>query len=149
MYGDLTHGFYLASGVRMLAVLLFGWLGALGIVCGWIFSHWLGGERTLLECLLIGILSGGTAYAALRLWQWYFRVNNGLEFLTVRLLLLLVVINAFFSAIVRFAYLRVAEGEAPFLWVFSLGFVGDILGGLAILYLFKMVLHLYRSYRAF
>lgn len=146
MYGDLTQGFYWASGVRLLAVLLFGWLGALGIVCGWVFCYWLGGERTLLDCVLIGVLSGGAAYAALRLWQRCFQVDDGFELLTVRLLLFLVAISACISSFVRLAYLSVTEPELPLAWVFSLGFVGDILGCLAVLYLFKLTLHLYRSY---
>ena len=66
--------------------------------------------------------------------------------MTVRLHLFLVVITACITSFVRFTYLEVTELEIPFVWVFSIRFVGDILGCLAVLYLFKLTLHLYRDY---
>ena len=51
VHHDLAHIIYLPAGIRLLAVLLFGWLGIFGILIGWIFCYFFAHEKTLLECI--------------------------------------------------------------------------------------------------
>ena len=136
-YDDLTRLVYLPAGIRLLAVAIYGWIGILGIMLGWVFCHLYGEERTLLECIFLGLLSGATAYVSLRIWQWYYKINNSLGGLTSRLAISLVMISALISALVRFAYLHSVDPLTPFLSVFLIGLCGDILGSFVVLYVIK------------
>jgi len=145
-YDDLAQAIYLPSGVRILAVLLFGLLGIAGIVLGWVLCHFLAGERTFFECLYLGILSGGTAYLSLQVWQWYFRIDDCYTALSAYLLVSLVLVSAFIAAVVRCILIFLSDAETSFLSVFSIGFIGDTIGAFLILYLFKLGLFLRRAF---
>jgi hypothetical protein len=144
-YDDLLQAVYLPSGVRILAVLLFGSLGVAGIVLGWILCHLLAGERTFFECFYLGVLFGGTAYLSLQVWQWYFQIDDSYSALSARLLISLVLVSAVITAMARFILIFLSDTEASFLSVFSIGFVGDTIGAFLVLYLFKLGLFLRRT----
>ena len=130
----------------MLAVLLFGPLCVLGIVLGWVFCHLLGGERTLIECLYLGVLSGITAFLSLQWWQWYFRVDDAYSALSARLLISLVLVSSFIATVIRFMVFYLSDPETPFLSVFLIGFVGDVIGTFLVLYLLRISLMLRRAF---
>ena len=136
-FDDLTQLIYLPAGVRLIAVAAFGWFGAAGIVLGWILCHLLGDEKTLLECLFLGIISGITAIASLHIWQILFRVDDVLSQLNLKSLLTLVLVSSFISAIIRFLYIAKWDPTVQFLPIFSIGLIGDISGSLIILYSLK------------
>lgn len=141
---DLIQVPSLTAGIKLLAVLLFGVRGAIGIFCGWVFCYLLANERTLLECFLIGLLSATVTYSGFRLWQWFFQINGSYQFLTARLLTYLILISASLTALMRYAFLAITTEGAPFLKVFSISFVGDVAGAFCLLYLIKVFLHLFR-----
>ena len=146
---DLTHLIYLPAGIRLLAVAIYGWLGIVGIILGWVFCHLLSDEKTFLESLMLGFISGLTAYTAFRVWQVWFKINNALEGLNSRLAIFLVLISAGLSAVVRYLYLNSIDPLTPFLPVFLVGLIGDILGAFAVLYLIKGLLYITRRYRTY
>jgi hypothetical protein len=135
----LTQWIYLPSGIRLVAVVIFGWLGAAGIFFGWIFCHVFNNEKTLYECMFIGVISGLTALISLRIWRLAFGVNEVLVQLNLRLLVSLVIVSAFISALVRFAYIFSVDSKASLLEIFTVGFIGDILGSFIVLYLIKLI----------
>lgn len=137
---SLTQWIYLPTGIRLLAVVIFGWLGVIGIVLGWIFCHIFGNEKTLYECIFIGVISGLTALSALRIWQIAFNVDQLLSQFNLRLLISLVMVCSFISALVRFAYIYSTDSSASFLNIFTIGFVGDVLGSFIVLYCIKLML---------
>jgi hypothetical protein len=143
---DLTHFIYLPAGIRLLAVAIYGWIGILGIMLGWFFCHIFAGEKTLLQGLCLGFVSGCTAYISLRVWQQFFRINNAFQGLTSQLAIYLVLISAVISALVRYFYLNHFDSLTPFLEVFLIGLTGDILGSFIILYCIKGILYLKRLF---
>jgi hypothetical protein len=139
---DLTHLIYLPAGIRLLGVAIYGRLGILGITFGWYLCHVFGDEKMLLESLLLGVISGFTAYLSLQIWQKYFHITDNFKGLTSRLAIFLVLISAVISAFVRYLYLYSLDPLTPFISVFLVGLTGDILGALIVLYLVKIIIRL-------
>ena len=143
-YDDLTRIIYLPAGIRLLAVAIYSWIGILGIMLGWVFCYLHGEERTLLESLNLGLVSGATAYASFLVWRWYYKINSALEGLTSKLAISLVLISAVISAFIRYVYLNSVDPITPFLTVFMIGFCGDILGSFIVLYAMKGGIYVFR-----
>lgn len=142
---DLTHIIYFPAGIRLLAVLLFGWLGIFGILIGWIFCYFFAYEKSLLECIFLGLISGFTAYVSLLTWQFIYQINHSLNEMTAMQLLNLVFISSGISALIRFLYIYAQDQSIYFTTIFSVGLIGDILGTLILLYLIKLVLYGFKN----
>ena len=142
---DLAHVVYFPSGIRLLAVMLFGWLGIVGILIGWIFCYVFAHEKTLLECILLGLLSGFTAYFSYQVWRYFYQIDKTLLEITGKQLFALVFISSGISAFVRFLYIYTQDQDTSFVSIFSVGLVGDILGALFSLYLIKLILYCFRN----
>ncbi|MBU3587829.1 hypothetical protein ICN30_08280 [Polynucleobacter sp. 31A-FELB] len=145
-FDDLTQFVYLPSGIRLLAVAIFGWLGALGITLGWIFCHVVGGEKTFLECLFIGLISGATAMASWQIWQSFLKIEVDLDNLTLKYLLYLVSISSLVGAVVRYLYIASVDPLAQFWPILTIGLVGDVTGALIVLYLIKAIAWIWNSF---
>jgi hypothetical protein len=139
---DLTHLVYLPAGIRLLAVAIYGRLGILGILFGWFLCYFFEDNKTLLESLCLGLISGLTAYLALQIWQKIFQIKDNLNGLTSRLAIFLVLISAVFSAFIRYLYLYSIDPLTPFGAVFLVGLTGDILGAFIVLYFIKLMIYL-------
>lgn len=139
---DLTHLVYLPAGIRLLAVAIYGRLGIVGILFGWFLCYFFEDDKTLLESLCLGLISGLTAYLALQIWQKLFQIKESLDGLTSRLAIILVLISAVFSAFIRYLYLYSIDPLTPFGAVFLVGFTGDILGAFIVLYFIKLIIYL-------
>jgi hypothetical protein len=133
-YDDLTQFIYLPAGVRLLAVAIFGWFGAVGILWGWILCYLLVGEKSLMECFFLGITSGVTAIASLHIWQIVFRVDDAFSQINAKNLLSLITLSALISAFVRYAYILGGDPTADFIAIFSIGLIGDISGSIIVIY---------------
>ena len=145
-YDEFTHLFYLPAGIRLLAVAIYGWIGILGIMLGWVFCHIFGGEKTLSECLYYGFISGFTVYISMLIWQRHYRINDNFEGITSLLAVYLVFICALISSLIRYIYLASIDPLTSFIMVFAIGFVGDILGSFFVLYAIKGGLYFYRQF---
>jgi len=142
----LTRLVYLPAGIRLIAVVIYRWIGFLGIVLGSVFSSIFSGENLLFESLALGLISGVTAYTALLVWQWHYRIGKNLEGLTLRLTIALVLISATISSCIRYFILVINDPLTPFLSVFLIGFTGDVLGCFIVLYVIKGGWYLYKRH---
>ena len=145
-YDEFTHLINLPVGISILAITIFGWIAILGIMLGWIFCHFFGGEYTLLECLYLGIIYGFTTFISVLVWQSYFHINNAFEGLTSRLLTYLALIFAFISTFFRSIYIDSINPEASFALLFLTSFVGDLVGIFFVFYTIKGGMYLYRQF---
>jgi hypothetical protein len=139
---DLTHIVYLPAGIRLLAVAIYGRLGIIGILFGWFLCYFFEDDKTILESLCLGLISGVTAYLALKIWHKFFHIKNDLEGLTSRLAIFLVIVSAIFSTSVRYLYLYSIDPLTPFGPIFLVGLTGDILGAFIVLYFIKLTIYL-------
>jgi hypothetical protein len=145
-YEELTRLVSLPAGIRLIAVVIYRWIGFLGIVLGSVFSSIFSGENLLFESLVLGLISGVTAYTALLVWQWHYRIGKNLEGLTLRLIIALVLISATISSCIRYLSLVSNDPLTSFLSVFLIGFTGDVLGCFIVLYVIKGGLYLFKRY---
>ena len=141
-----AHLIYLPAGIRLLAVAIYGWIGVVGIIFGWVLCYVFGGEKTLFEAIFYGSISGFAAYLSLFLWQCQFQINNSLDSITSRFAIYLVLISAFISTLIRYAYLFSIDPLISFFPVFTIGLIGDIVGCFIVLYMIKGGLYLYRQF---
>lgn len=142
----MTRLVCLPAGIRLIAVAIYRWTGVLGITLGWFFCNVFSVEKTLFESLVLGLISGVTAYTALLVWQWLYRIGKNLEGLTLRLTIALVLISAVISSYIRYVILVASDPLTPFLPVFLIGFTGDVLGCFIVLYAIKGGLYLLKQY---
>lgn len=140
VHNHLTMLIYLPAGIRLLAVAVFGWVGILGILLGWFLCYLLMGEQTFLESVVLGLLSGVTAFFSLRVWKWYYAIDNAFEKITLHLVISLVLVSALISALVRYFYFEMQNAETIFTDIFVIGLTGDLLGSFAVLYSIKLAL---------
>jgi len=145
-YDEFTHLINLSVGIGILAIAIYGWIGIIGIILGWIFCHIFGGEYTLLECLYFGFIHGFTTYISVLVWQWYFRINNAFEGLTSRLLVYLALIFAVISTFFRSLCIGSIDPIESFPLIFFIGIVGDLFGSFLVFYAVKGCLSLYREF---
>ena len=101
-------------------------------------------EKSLLECIFLGLASGLTAWLPLFVWRHYYRIPQNLVSLDLEKLLSLVLISSIISSITRCLVLWVITDETHFVLIFSAGFIGDMLGILCILYVAKFILYHFR-----
>ena len=95
---------------------------------------------------MLGLISGVTAYTALLVWQWHYRIGKNLEGLTLRLIIALVLISATISSCIRYLSLVSNDPLTSFLSVFLIAFTGDVLGCFIVLYVIKGGLYLFKRY---
>jgi len=65
-------------------------------------------------------------------------IDEVLDGLTSRLLVALVIISSAISALARFGYLYFMDNQTSFIAIYSIGFMGDVLGAFMCLYLVKL-----------
>lgn len=136
-----AHWVYLPSGVRLTAVLVFGWWGALGVILGSIgvsYELIIGGN--LINPVVAGVISGLSPLLARRLSEDFLGLKENLDSLTPALLLKTAAAFALLSAVLHQLW-YVAQGHTPnFMSSTAVMAIGDLTGSLIVLYLAKFAL---------
>ncbi|WP_460900134.1 hypothetical protein [Paraburkholderia jirisanensis] len=134
---------YLPAGVRLLATLLLGADGALGLLlaswlvdCCYFFPH------DLLRAFTGGILSTAAPYAVYRLARERYGLEASLRNLTAKRLLALALAYAFANALLHYLWFALRGGMHHLTLRFVAILVGDLSGTLLVLYALKIALAL-------
>ena len=141
-YSEQVSWIFLPAALRMIAVLLAGWVGALGIFLGSLATCiYLLGLNDPDYILIVGGISALAPTAALLLCARFWGTQLNLAGLSATHLLLLSTVSAGFTAVMHnayFVFLGTVDAVAS-----STGamFVGDLIGTLIVLYGAKWVLH--------
>ena len=134
---------FLPAVIRMLAVMLFGCVGALGIFVGSLCTGW----YSMVEPNFIGLLtlagfSALAPLAAFLLCSRCFSFRHDLQGLGAAPLICLSLLSAAFTAGIHNLHFS-AVGHVEHFWAgFVPMFVGDVLGTFAMLYLAKLLVNL-------
>ena len=137
-----VNWFYLPAGLRVLFVLVAGIYGAVGIFAATIVIDLMHmQDLTGILLLLTALSSGFGAWVALWLLRWRGVIAEGLQGLTATGLLqfacVYAVFNALFHQVTWWVFKR--EGSLLTVDIWPM-FVGDLLGALAFLYGWKLLL---------
>ena len=125
---------FLPAALRMLAVVLFGWPGVLGLFLGALFTNQLFGEVSPVAAVTVSALSALGPWLAFRTCTQWLNLPNDLAGLKPRHLLMLSAVGAFFISLPHSIFFYVS-GISPKLWSDLIPmFIGDLVGTLSVLY---------------
>jgi hypothetical protein len=139
---------YLPAAIRLLAILVFGLRGAIGLFVGGLVTMTLSSEAPVERVLAVAALSALAPMIAVTLALNCLKLERDLGGITPRQLLALVVASAAVSVCLHNLYYWSADLHDDLfsgLWPM---FVGDVLGTLLVLYALRGVLHLHARLRA-
>lgn len=142
MVSDQVSWIFLPAAIRMLAVVLFGWAGVLGLFLGALFTNQLFGEVPFITAMTMSVLSSLGPWLAYRTCIQWFNLPDDLAGLKPRHLLILSAVGAFFICVPHCIFFYVS-GISTSLWHDLIPmFTGDLVGTLVVLYAASWLLKL-------
>jgi hypothetical protein len=134
---DFQYSIYWLSAIRLLFVVLFGWLGALGLFIGYFTGGIFIREFSVETALALGLISALTPLLAFSLWKRLTGLSSNFKNVKLGALLLLVVLHSAFTAAARaiYFYITAIDTNATFFWV---DFLANLVGAILFLYLLKL-----------
>jgi hypothetical protein len=87
---EFLYSISVLSGIRLLVIILFGWLGALGLLIGYLFSSIFIREFSVEIALVLGLISALTPLLAFSLWKRLTGHSNNFKHVSYGALILLV-----------------------------------------------------------
>jgi hypothetical protein len=142
-YSTYINWIFLPAAVRVLAVLLFGWRGALGLFMGALITFDMTLGDSGLSILVQTALSALAPWAAVHWTARWLKMNTDLQGLNFRQLALLCLAGAGLSAAAHTMLFSVQAHDPQLLWGFLPMFGGDLLGTLLVVYAAHFALRLY------
>jgi len=134
---DFLYSIYLLSGVRLLIIILFGWLGALGLFIGYFSSGVLIREFAIEVALALGFISALTPLLAFSLWKRLTGLSNNFKSVSLGAIIVLVFLYSGLTAVIRGAYLYHTDISASLALIWA-DFLGNAVGAFLFLYLLKI-----------
>jgi hypothetical protein len=134
---DFQYSIYWLSGIRLLVVVLFGWLGALGLFIGYFTGGIFIREFSVETALALGLISALTPLIAFSLWRRLTGFSSNFKNVKLGALLLLILLHSAFTAITRGVYFYTDDIDTSitFFWV---DFLANAIGAILFLYLLKI-----------
>jgi hypothetical protein len=137
---------FLPAALRMLAVLLTGWVGVLGLFIGSFITGLHGlGQGALGQVIGLAGVSALAPMLALLMVSRGFRLAPTLQGFSASQLLILSLLCAGLTAGIHSIHFVLSGVVPTFLEAFVPMFVGDLIGTLLMLYLAKLLVHLLGS----
>jgi hypothetical protein len=134
---DFLYSIYWLSAIRLLYIILFDWLGALGLFigyfCGGVFIR----EFSVETALALGLISALTPLLAFGLWKRLTRISNNFKQVKLDTLLLLVFLHSTFTAAARALYFYITDNDRGAVF-FGADFLSNFVGAILALYLLKL-----------
>jgi hypothetical protein len=140
---DFVYSIYWLSGIRLIAIILFGWLGVLGVGLGYVVGGLSIRGFDLQDALALGALSSIAPWIAYRLWQQITKVDNYFIDVSIGQLCGLVLLHSVFTAIFRNAYFFLTGKPNGLTQILTL-FGANVLGTFLLLYVFRYLRYFYR-----
>jgi hypothetical protein len=134
---DFLYSIYLLSGIRLLVIILFGWLGALGLFIGYFSSGVLIREFAIEVALALGLISALTPLLAFSLWKRLTGLSNNFKHVSHGAIIVLVFLYSGLTAAIRGAYLYNTDITTSLAYIWS-DFLGNVVGAFLFLYLLKL-----------
>jgi len=131
------YSIYLLSGIRLLMVILFGWLGALGLFIGYFSSGIMIREFSIEIALTLGLISALTPLLAFNLWKRLAGFSSNFKYVSVGALIVLVFLYSGLTTVVRGAYFYSTDAaiSPTFIWV---DFLANAVGAFLFFCLLKL-----------
>ena len=134
---DFLYWIYWLSGLRMLVIILFGWLGALGLFIGYFSGGVLIREFSAETALALGLISALAPLLAFGVWKKLTGHSSNFRQVKLGALLLLVLMHSVFTALARGAYFYITNISTSLTFIWA-DFLANIVGAILFLYLLKL-----------
>lgn len=135
---------YLPAGVRLLATLLFGFSGAIGLLLSaWCVNFWLFFPDDFPRSFVGGIIAAVAPYIVYVMARRFYGLQGSLVNLTAGKLLLCIVVYSLASPLMHHVWFHLRDPEGhdwSGFWVMA---TGDFLGSVVVFYTLKLALHLW------
>jgi hypothetical protein len=134
---DFQYSIYWLSAIRLIFIILFGWLGALGLFIGYFTGGVFIREFSVEAALALGLITALTPLLAFSLWKRLTGHSKHFKNVSLGALLLLVIIHSVFTAAARAIYFYITgiEISASLFWE---DLMANAVGALLFLYLLKL-----------
>ena len=142
---ELEYFLYWLSGLRLVAIILFGWIGFWGIFIGYFIGEILRGQ-TGIDAAALGILSSLAPMIAYRYWQSATNKDNDFDDVNFTQLCYLVFLHSFLTALFRNIYFFFAD-QIYGMDQLTMSFTANVLGSFAFLYLLMFFNRAYKKIR--
>jgi hypothetical protein len=140
------YSIYLLAGLRLLAVILFGYIGFFGIFFGNAFSSIIWRDYEPNDAIWLALLSSSAALFSYKLWQKLADKNDLFIGVSPLQLFYLVALNGIITALLRFSYLFYIDDQTSSALIFNT-LAANISGAFFFLYLIKLSSRLYKRIR--
>jgi hypothetical protein len=137
---------YPLSGLRLVVVILFNEVGAIGLCIGYVLSAVGLRGFSYQDALALGVLSSLAPVLAYKLWQKLTHISSAFENVNFHKLFLLVFLHSTLTAVFRTTYLLLFAKASDWQDVLVM-FASNFCGALIFLYAIKYSAHFYRSKR--
>ena len=140
---EFLYAIYLLAGFRLVAIILFGWTGVLGVFLGYSISGIFLRYFEPQDAIYLGLLSSLAPLIAYRTWQKAFKHSN--EFVNVSFIELfyLILLSGLISAAFRSAYL-LALNKVFNPDILLATFAANISGSIVFLFSLKLISLLFK-----
>ena len=134
---DFQYSIYWLSAIRLIFIILFGWLGALGLLIGYFTGGVFIREFSVETALALGLISALTPLLAFSLWKRLTSLSSNFKHVNLGDLLLLVFLHSAFTTATRAVYFYITgiDTSANF---FEVDFLANAVGATLFLYLLKL-----------
>ena len=131
-----TFWIFLPAGIRLVAVILFGWVGVVGLFIGSVLTP---DDVPFSHVLLLSAVSALAPKLALKTGRWLLHLSETLQTLNPLHLMFLSLFTSNFNALMRVGILHLI-GETQHLFNLVPMFVGDLVGTILVLYIVIIIL---------
>ncbi len=131
---EFVYWIYWLSGLRLVAIILFGWVGFWGIFIGYVIGGITLRGFSEIDALFLGLLSSLAPMIAYRFWQSAIDKDDDFDDVNFVQLCYLVFLHSFLTALFRNVYFYIADrpyGIDQIMITFS----ANVLGSFIFLYL--------------
>ena len=139
---DFIYLIYLPAGYRLVAVITFGWLGAIGVGLAYAIRIYFFRDLLLIDVAILATLYALAPLVAYKTWEKIFNITPNLVNISVLNLFWLSCFSAIFNAIFRiifFTYASLPSGIEELIALIA----GNLAGTFIVLYALKIVMQLY------
>ncbi|MEY4495616.1 MAG: hypothetical protein RL744_680 [Pseudomonadota bacterium] len=140
------YSIYFLAGLRLLAVILFGYVGFFGIFFGNAFSSILWRDYDPNDAIWLALLSSSAALFSYKLWQKLTATSDSFSGVSPRQIFYLIVLNGIITALFRFSYLFYINNQISSALIINT-LAANISGAIFFLYIIKLSNNVYQRIR--
>jgi hypothetical protein len=135
---ELIYFVYWLSGIRLVAIITFGWVGFWGILIGYFIGEILLRDYSVIDATFLSILTSLAPLLAYRLWQSAAHKEDDFDDVNFIQLCYLVFLYSFLTALFRNVYFYVAN--TPYgVEQITMAFSANVIGSFLFLYMLMFI----------